>query len=322
MPPNNSLPGLLSDIGKNGQGVSLQSGTIIYRDGAWRVFRGGMEQTSVVWLESATPRVGPCLLAIDTPSGNQGQSTVYVLGATFALPFRDQDIAKALTAGSFGKCDVELRNGQIYEGARYMAHYNPSVNDTVFLIWRGGEAYVVGGFPNGHVTINIPKLPALPELPRKIAYGQSNFPASQYNIWDTALGMWSPAKTRDMRITPTAYAVWAYNGMTGTLSDKFQIESGTITFGKRSQFGQLTEDVTVNLYRSDATAFTATEPTLQEGPYPLVIPRDYKGTPLELPLELVKALASGGSITMKSSTALTLTDSPANGFINVKWRNS
>lgn len=314
------LPDLLAELGKNGNGVSFQAGTIAYSDDAWRVYRGGVEQTSVVWLESASPRVGSCLLAIDTPTG-QGQSTVYVLGATFNEPHRLQDICTIQTNGAFGRCTILLDNGIEYEEARYMSHYVPATADRAFVIWRGGEAYVTGKFPNGHAVLTIPKPPPMPDLPRSVAYGSSQFPTLQSAVWDSSAGNWSAAKTRDMRLTTTAYGVWTYGNATSTLDAKAEIVSGTITFGKRAQFGSMAEAVTVQLWRAGDIELGATEPSLLDGPFSVVVPKNYKGDQINLPVTLLDALGSGGSLVMKVPSDVTFIDGPANGYINIKWRN-
>lgn len=315
-----NLASLISDLGKGSSTVQLQSGTCIYRDGFWRISRGGLELDSVIWLESASPRTGPCLLAIDTPAN--GQSTAFVLGFTFSDAFRMKDTATATSNAAFGKCNLLFDNGDSWTDARTMAHYSPATNDRVFLIWKGGEPYVVGGFAFGHSGVNAPKPPALPDLPRAVPYGSSQFPALQYRTWDSLTGTWSATNTRDVRLTTTQYGIWTYGGATKGLSDKSTIESMTFTLGKRVLSGSQGSDVVVSFYRSDAETLGDTLPSQQEGPFNVTIPRAYKGAPIDLPVELATAMKQGGSITLKVTGDLTFVDSPASGYINVKWRNN
>lgn len=313
-----ALAALLANIGK-GNTVTLQSGTAAYSDSKWRIYLGGQELTSVVWLESASPRVGPCLLAVDTPGS--GQSMVYVLGFTWPTDTRGIDIATVTTNGDTGFCNLLLRDGTEFVLARYMSHYIPAINDTVFLIWRGNEPYIIGKFTYGHNTVRVPPPSPQPDLPRGIAYGSSQFPAQMCRIWDTVTHSWSNSNTRDARLTATQYAVFIYGGMTKTLSDKGTVESATIQLGRRPQYADLSTDVTLSIYRSDAQTLSDGEPTVQAGPYLITVPGRYRGEKLDLPLELAQSLALGGSITVKSSTPVTFMDGPANGYLNVKWRN-
>lgn len=318
--PNKSvaLAALLSNIGK-GNTVTLQSGTAAYTDSQWRIYLGGQELTSVIWLESASPRVGPCLLAVDTPP--YGQSIVYVLGFTWPRDTRGIDIATVTTAADTGFCNLLLRDGTEFVLARYMSHYTPVINDTVFLIWRGNEPYIIGKFPFGHNTVRVPPPSPQPDLPRGTAYGTSQFPVQTYRVWDTTTNTWSTNYTRDIRLSATQYAVFIYGGVTKTLADKGTIESATIQLGRRPQFADLSTDITLSIYRSDAQTISDGEPTVQAGPYPITVPGRYRGEPLDLPLELAQGLAEGGSITIKSNTPITFMDGPANGYLNVKWRN-
>lgn len=313
-----TLAGLLADLGKSNS-VSLQSGTCAYSDSKWRIYLGGQELTSVVWLESASPRVGPCLLAVDTPTN--GQSMVYVLGFTWPTDTRGIDIATVTSNADTGFCNLVLRDGTEYELARYMSHYTPAINDTVFLIWRGNEPYIVGKFPYGHNTVRVPAPPDLPILPRGAATGTSQFPALMCRVWDSSAAKWVTGKTRDIRLTPTQYAVFVYGGATATLENKGEIDSITIMFGRRPQYARISTEVQVSVYRSDAQTLSSSEPAIQQGPYPITIPGNYDGQPIALPLELAEGLRHGGSITVKSNTPVTFMDGPGTGYINVKWRN-
>lgn len=312
------LAGVLAGLG-NSATVELQAGTCIYRDGAWRVSRGGMELESVVWLESASPRTGSCLLAIDTPS--KGQSVVFVLGFTFSDPFRANDLGTASSATSFGKVNLTLRDGTAYEGARTMAHFSPGIGDLCMLIWKGGEAYVIGGFQYGHNGVSTPKPPAIPELPRGIAGGSSEFaPTTIGRVYSAVALGWAKPKSRDLRLTPTDYATWTYGGNTKGIADKGVVESVTIQLGRRITSGTETTDTVVDFYRTGAQGLTEEAPALLEGPYSVTIPKNYQGAPIDLPLELGEALKLGGSITMKPKAPIAFADSPASGYLNIKWK--
>lgn len=313
------MAGLLAGLGQAST-VELQAGTCIYRDGAWRVSRGGMELESVVWLESASPRTGPCLLALDTPA--RGQTTVYVLGFTFADPFRALDLATASSSTSFGKVNLTLGDGSTYEGARTLAHFSPGTGDLCLILWRGGEPYVIGGFQYGHAGVNVPKPPAIPNLPRGISGGSSEFPVVRNAVWSDLEGMWAKAKSRDTRLDTTTSVVWSYGSNTKSLSDKGEVESVSIILGRRIVTGLSANDVVVDFYRSDAESLTETMPALLDGPFPVTIPKNYQGAPIILPLALGEALKAGGSLTMKPKAPISFADSPAHGYLNIKWKKS
>lgn len=318
------LGALLGEVGRGGGQTRILPGTCVYLDNKWRVYRGGIEVPNVIWLESASPRVGSCLLAVDV--GSNGQSVTFVLGFTFASAYRLQDIGTIMASPSAGWVSVEPRSSPgVAIGARYFSHYTPATTDTVMLLWKGGEAYVIGKFPNGHaVTPNTPYPPNMPNLPaRTPGSGVSQFPAVGARIWDTTLNGWAAVTTRDLRLTGTQYAVWSYEGGTKGLKDKPSITNITITLGSRMQTKEEPVSMTVNFYRSDATDLrTGGEPSVIDGPYPVVIPSTYNGGEIALPIGLGSSLKEGGSITMKAPGTIGFFDSPASGYLKVNWKNT
>lgn len=321
MSGTNDIAGILSGLGQTGSATQLLSGTC-YWDGKWRVSRGGKD-IPVVWLESASPRVGPCLIAVDTPPS--GHSTSYVLGFTQDHDFRDYDIGLVTVAGSNGRCYVQVRDSTVPEAwSRYMTHYVPAVNDTVMVMWRGGEAYVIGKFPVGHTTQDAypPTTPPMPELPQVTAGGSSEFPALMFRVWDETAQAWLVPTSRNIRIKPGQRGVWTYGDTIRGLADKLTINSVSFILGNRMQVTLANKDVAVELYRSSGMTLDDGEPKLVDGPYVITIPAGYTGESIPLPAALGTVLKDGGSIAMKTTTEVSFKDSPGSGYMKVEWTNN
>lgn len=303
--------------GINEGSVNVFSATCSYVDSKWRVYRGGLE-IPVVWVESASPRPGSCLIAVDTPP--MGQSTTYVIGFTFKEPFRSYDTAQVLTAGSGGVCSITLPDGTVNTRARHLGHYNPSPGNVVLLMWRGGEPYILGQLSYGHVPFPPGNAEPLPELPRGVDRGWSDFPSIAFNVWDASDGGWTRSPTREIRLDIGDSVIFTYGGATRGLSDQTTVESVTLSLGKRSQ-NDVADVVTFEVYRSDAEYVTASQPSILDGPYKVTVSKD-QSAPVQLPAELGEMLKLGGSITVKAvSAAASFIDSPANGFLKINWRS-
>lgn len=313
------LAGVIAGVGQGGS-VSLYAGTCAYSEGKWRVYRGGKE-VQAVWVESASPRTGSCLLAVDSP-GPVGQSMTYVLGMTFATAYRQFDTAQITNVGGNGICSVVFPDGSTNTRARVLGHYNPVVGNVVFVIWRGGEPYLVGQLSYGHVANPPGNAAPLPELPRVAAYGSSQYPSSMHKVWDSEDNMWSVSKGRDLRLSPTQSAVFAYDGSTKALSEQVTVTAATLSLGRRLQNLSNPGEVKLQVYRSDAEQITSSQPTLLEGPYTITVPPNYDGSPLELPVELAVAMRQGGSITVRSTSTVAFADSPQSGYLKFTWRNN
>lgn len=304
--------------------VRLMPGTCIWdpRDnGKWVVTRGGVE-VPAVWLESASPRTGPVLLAVHTPPGSQ--STTYVLGATFDEPFRKRDVGTVMKTAYGGYTDVLLDDGTQYLAARLMAHYaSPAVNDRVMLMWRGGEAYIVGRLINDHTEPRIGPSVPLPDLPRRVDNGSSQFVPYTTRLFDPGADLWIAAQSRDLRLSPSVAVAWGYGGDTASLADKLNLLDCTIILGPRKPTPGGNAPIVLNFYRNDGMFMTGSQPpSTVAGPWTVTIGADFSGGVVTLPVEIAESLREGGSISMTVSAPVTFIDAPGAGFLKVNWSNT
>lgn len=276
------------------------------------------------WRDPIQPLQGGAII-VDISKDEYGGSTAMVMGGYTDQPRPSTGtVQQIIPAGIATQIVVAGEDGVIYTTDRFIGEYSPG--DPVYLSWDAAKPTVIGKIGSSAP----PPVPTADATPPAVHPGSETLIATASDTWWGPGGWGSYATSRNggedvysgTWSGSTVTGAWFYGAPRPALQGKTISRVRFRLPARLRGAGNYNDPATIHLYSHTNGARPGSDVNRAVGPFEVIVPANFQGSDIELPLDLAPAIVAGGGISIAGNPYIGFVSrlkDPESGRLILDW---